>query len=525
MKYFLDKSELTSKIVSGINKLADNVAATMGPCGRNVILQQHGKNPIITKDGVTVSRFVELDDCFENACVAAVKQAAEETNTHAGDGTTTSIVLARALFTAAQPYLAAGAAPVELKRGMDEALAALVSALRQSAKPISKLEELRQIATISANNDELIGGVIAEAIDVVGKDGAILVKEGRQVKTELSFLEGFTFRSGLAASIFADNERTGSLKYEKPLLLVTDEKLTLVATLMPALEIAAREKRPLVIIAEDIAEQALASLIVNSTKGILKVVAIKAPAFGSERQACLEDLACAVGATFMTRTTDNDIGQIKLSDFGTCETIESNKFMTTIIGGAFEPEELSVRIDSLKSDIRQTDDLHKCEKLQERITRLASGVALIHVGGNTEIEMIETKHRIEDALAAVLSAQEEGIVAGGGVALLNARKALVGLQTSPIRQHGVAIVQKACEAPLRQMVANADGKPDLIVEKIVNSRSAEKGFNIVTGKFVDMLEDGIIDPVKVTRIALQNAISVIGTLITTSHAIVEETSA
>jgi len=521
MKEFLDNELLTAKTLAGVNKLADNVAATMGPRGRNVILQQEGKRPIVTKDGVTVSRFVDLEDPFEDAGAQIIKQAAEETNNTVGDGTTTSTVLARALLVAAQPHLAAGAPPIELKRGMDKALAALVEALKEKAVPVRTLQDLRHVATISANNDNVVGSVIAEAIDTVGKDGSITVKEGKSLQTELSFLEGFTIRSGLAAKILATNERTGSVKYSEPLILITDEKITKVDSMMPALELAAREKRPLVIIADEVAEAALASIITNSVKGTLKVIAIKPPAFGSERQSILEDLACAVGATFMTKVTGNDLKGVKLGDFGTCETLEANLFTTTIIGGEFDDEELSQRIESLQNEIAHTDDLHTCEKLQERITRLASGVAVIHVGGSTEVEMIETKHRIEDALSAVRSAQEEGIVAGGGTALLRASSVLKKLKVdNDVQSLGVSIVSKACEAPLRQMIVNACGNAELAIVDVLKSRDG-KGYNVATGKLVDMIQAGIIDPVKVTRVALQNAVSVAGTLITTSHAVLE----
>lgn len=521
MKKYDNTVSLNTKLMAGVNKLADNVAATMGPGGRNVMLKMKGHNPIITKDGVTVAKFVDLEDPFENAAAQVVKQAADETNTHAGDGTTTSTVLARAILVEAQRYLASGVSPVELKRGMDAAARSIIEQLKQESRDVTKLEDLKHVATISANNDSVIGELIAEAIDLVGKDGAITVKEGRQDRTSLETVEGFKVRSGLAAGIFATDERTGALRYDDPLLLITDEKIDHIQPLLPVLELAAREKKPLLVVAEEVTGEALAALITNAVRGTMKVAAIKAPAYGEERLNILEDMATAVGATFMSSVRGKNLEDIKLADLGVADFVEANKISTTVMGGMCDPDQLEARIAALKAELEVTEDLHECEKIQERITRLASGIAVIHVGGSTEVEMMETKHRIEDALEAVKSAQDEGIVVGGGLALINAREILddfVG--ENETQDLGAKIICKACEAPLRQMAENAGLSPDLVIE---TNRFAERdsGTDLSTGEQVDLFEAGIIDPVKVTRIALQNAVSVAGTLITTNHAIIE----
>lgn len=517
MKQYCSEQELNQRFLAGVEKLTKNVAATMGPRGRNVILQQKGKRPIITKDGVTVARFVDLDDPVENAAAQIIKQAAEETNTNAGDGTTTSTVLAHALLKESQKLLASGVSPIELKRGMDKAARAIIEQLKEDATPIQSLEDLRHVATISANNDKVIGELIAEAIDLVGKDGAITVKEGRQFETTLETVEGFKVRSGLAAGIFATDERTGALRYDDPLILITDEKIDFIEPLMPALELAARSKRPLLLVAEEVTGEALAALVTNAVRGTMKVAAIKAPSYGNERQAVLEDMAIAVGATYMSAMQGKNLSEIQLADLGEAEFAEANKVSTTIMGGKCDPEELDKRIEALKNELELTEDLHECEKIQERITRLASGIAVIHVGGSTEVEMLETKHRIEDALEAVKSAQDEGIVPGGGVAIINASQ--INVQTDNADQKlGSEIVRRACEAPLRQMAINAGEAPDLIINGF---GPGNFGFDLTTGEEVDLIEAGIIDPVKVTRVALQNAVSVAGTLITTNHAIIE----
>lgn len=520
-KIFSNGNDLNQKVLSGINKLADNVASTMGPRGRNVILQEKNKRPIITKDGVTVAKFVDLVDPIENAAAQIMKQAAEETANTAGDGTTTSTVLARAMLANAQKYLAAGMSPIEIKRGIDKTVAAIVDQLAEQSKPVTKLDDVKHVATISANGDSHIGELISQAVDLTGKDGAITIQEGRSLQTTLEIVEGFRFKGGIAAPQFITNERLGVMKYERPLFLVTDERVESVQQLLPTLELAAREKRPLIIIADDIFGEALAALIVNSIRGSMKVASIKAPSYGNDRRNILSDIAVAVGATFFSPQSGKSLGDIKLKDLGSAKTIESNKLWTTIVGGDGDSDTISNRIEMLKEEFKITEDIGECERIQERITRLSSGVAIIHVGGSTEVEMIETKHRIEDALEAVKSAQDEGIVEGGGVALLRAYSKLKAskiLFDNEQQEIAFQILNHVVEAPLRQMLANADEKADVIIEKI---KRGELGYNISTRKYCNLLEEGVIDPAKVTRIALQNASSVATTLMTTNFAVVE----
>ena len=520
MKYYENGQGLNSKILKGIDVLADNVASTLGPRGRNVILFHKEENiPVITKDGVTVAKFVELEDPFENVGVQIIKQAAEQTNTTAGDGTTTSTVLARAILKRAQKYLLAGASPIELKRGIDLAVEAIVENLKDMSSPIQSEEDIAHIATISANNDKSIGTLIATAVDRAGKDGSVLVEEARSLETSLDLIEGFRFNSGYAATAFITNERNGCVEYEDPMILVTDEKLEKVDQILPVLELAARENRPLVLVAGDVADQALAALIMNAVRGTMKVAAIKAPRYGEERRQILKDLCLSTQATMITREDSLQLKDVKLAHFGGCKKLTSDKGWTTIVGGKGDHNEIDKKIEALKTEIQQTESLKACERIQERITRLASGVAVIRVGAATEVEMIEKKHRIDDALEAVRSAQEEGIVSGGGVALIRATQNLEIECKNQDQKTGVIIVLEAVSEPLRQMAENAGVSPDVVVN-MVRQNSGTIGYDFVEGKLIDMISSGIIDPVKVTRCALQNAASVSSTLITTNHAIV-----
>lgn len=517
---FEDRRVLNEKLLSGVNKLADNVATTLGPKGRNVILKEKDKEPFITKDGVTVSVFVHLDDVFENAAVQILKQAASETNIAAGDGTTTATILAREIFSQAQRYLSAGASPIELKRGIDKAVEVIVENLKELSTPITSLEDVENIATISANNDPVIGKLIATAIDKAGADGAITVEEAKSMETSLDVIEGFRMPAGYVASAFVTDERRGAVKYDSPLLLITDARIDTVEQILPILETVSRDGRPLVIFAEEIEGQALAALIMNTVRGTMKIAAVKAPLYGEARKNMLNDLAVSTGATFITRDSGTKLRNAKLTDFGQCKSIDITKILTTVIGGKGNLKEIDKNIDLLKSELQQTDDLRECEKIQDRITKLAAGVAVINVGAATEVEMTEKKHRIEDALEAVKAAQEEGILPGGGVALLRAIKRLKVNTDNEDQALGVEIVKKAVLAPLRQMATNAGQSPDLIEAKVRKARK-NSGFNFRDFSTVDMYDAGIIDPLKVTRIALQNAASAAGTLITTSHAIIE----
>lgn len=520
-KVFANGSMLNNDIIAGINALADNVASTMGPRGRTVIIHQKDKSPFATKDGVTVSRHFALKDPVQNAAVQIMKQAAEETANTAGDGTTTSTVLARAILNESQKYLAAGISPVELKRGIDKVVEAIVEQLKISGKSVSTLDDIRNIATISANNDTVIGELLSQAIDLTGKDGAVSIKEGKALQTTLEVVEGFRFDGGFAASQFITSERLGVMKYDRPLFLITDERIDAIEQLMPILTLAGRKEQPLIIVADDITGSALAALIINAMRGSMKVAALKAPAYGRERFNILSDLALATGASFMTATAGKSLSDFKVADFGTAVSIESNKLRSTIIGGDGDAAALGNKIDALREELKITENMQECEKIQERVTRLSSGIAIIHVGGTTEVEMIETKHRIEDSLEAVRSAQEEGIVEGGGTALIRAfsklKKKNMGFSHSD-QESAFDIMSSVVEAPIRQMLLNAGESADVVIDRVKNKKT---GYNIATRKYCNLLDSGIIDPVKVGRVALQNAASVATTLMTTGYAIID----
>jgi chaperonin GroEL len=521
MKHYNQGFALNQKIIEGVDILADNVATTLGPRGRNVALYHKEQNvPVITKDGVTVAKFIELDDPFQNLGAQVIKQAAEQSVANAGDGTTTATVLARAILKGSQRYLTSGVSPVELKRGIDKAVTAVTERLTNMARPIQTEEDIRHIATISANNDKSIGTLIATAVDRAGKDGSVLVEEARSQKTSLDLIEGFRFDSGYASNTFINNKRTGTVEYDNPLILVSDEKVEHIEQIMKTLEIAARDNRPLVVISNEVEGQALAALIANAVRGTMKVAAVKAPKYGEERRNILKDLCATIGATFITREQGLTLKDVKLTHFGQCKKISLTKGWTTIVGGTGNHEEIDVRIDAIKNEIKQTDSLPECERLQERITRLASGVAVIKVGAATEVEMMEKKHRIDDALEAVRSAQEEGIIPGGGVALIRVTQGLFVETDNDEQSMGAQVVLQACEAPLRQMALNAGESPDIIVSE-VKSETDDTGYDFLNRCMVGTYEVGIIDPCKVTKCALQNAASAAGTLLTTSHAIVD----
>jgi len=512
---------LQQKILEGIDILADNVASTMGPRGRNVILHQKGRDPFITKDGVTVAKFVELEDVFQNAGAQILKQAAEQTNNFAGDGTTTATILARAILKHAQKYIIAGSSPVELKRGIDKAVEKVVKYIKNNSKPITSEQDIAHIATISANGDTVIGEMVATAVDRVGKDGSITIEDARSVESGLTVVEGFRFESGYLSPQFITDERRQLAKYDDLLILVTDSKIDMVDEILPVLEVVAREGRPFLIVAEDIEGQALAALIMNAMRGSMRIVAVKAPYYGEERRNVLKDLAISVGATFVSHESGMNLRDVKLSDLGGAKNIEISKRMTTIVDGKGDYELVEERINNLKQDIKHNDSLLECERIQERIVRLASGIAIIHVGAPTEVEMIEKKHRLEDALEAVRSAQEEGIIAGGGAILVQASTILNSDDVDNEEQKfGFEIIKEAIKEPLRQMALNSGASPDLILDEIENTENG-MGYDFVTGEFVDMYRAGIIDPAKVTRVALQNATSVASSLILANFAIIE----
>jgi len=519
-KQYQNGNRLQTQILDGVNKLADVVGSTLGPKGRNVLLHKKGLNPIVTKDGVTVAKFVDFDDPFENAGAQLIKQAASQTANLAGDGTTTSTILARAILNTAQKYISTGVSPVELKRGMDKALEAIVVKLQDISRPIESQEDIEHIAAISANNDVSIGKLISMAVEQAGHDGSISVEDGKSFETTLDVTEGFHFDSGFLANAFVTNQRRGSVEYDDPYILVTDHKIDKVQDILPILELVARESKPLVIVAEDIEGQALAALIMNTVRGTMKIVAVKAPRYGTERRKILNDLALSVGGTFVNRESGKKLSEVKLVDFGKCKKADILKYNTTFIGGNADWEKVEETIEDLKEQIKTNDNIQDCERMQERITRLASGVAVIRIGAATEVEMIEKKHRIEDALEAIKSAQEEGILPGGGVAFVRAIEDLEVEVDNEDQHLGVEILKKAAYEPIRQMATNAGESADIVVS-MIESEVGNCGYNFKNGEIVDMIEAGIVDPTKVARIALTNAVSVASILIITNYAIVE----
>ena len=520
-KHYGSGSDMNQKILNGINILADNVASTLGPRGRNVILQEKNKRPIITKDGVTVAEFVDLEDPIENAGAQIIKQAAMQTNLDAGDGTTTATVLSRAILTKAQKYISSGVPPIELQRGIEKAVEVVIDNLKEAAQPISCEEDIAHVATISANNDKAIGNLIGRAVSAAGKDGAITVEEARSHQTSLDLVEGFRMDSGYAATAFITDERRRAATYDNPLLLVTDEKIEHVQDIMGILELSAREGRPLVFISTEVEGQALAAMIMNAIKGTLKIAAVKAPRYGEERQNILKDLAISTGANFISRSQGRKLSEVKLTDFGTAARIDITRSQTTIVGGEGAQDLIDEQVEELKSDLIREENLHECEKIQDRIARLSSGIAIIRIGAATEIEMIEKKHRVEDALEAVRSAQMEGIIAGGGAALIRATTNLEVDVDNDDQLLGVEIIKGAVQAPLRQMALNAGRSPDIVCNTVLNLEG-NAGYNFLTDEVEDLMEAGVIDPVKVTRAALQNAASVAGTLLTTNYAVIEK---
>jgi chaperonin GroEL len=515
-----DNQTLQQKIINGANKLADNVASTLGPRGRSVLLQEKGQPPFITKDGATVAAFVACDDPFENASAQIIKQAAVETNNNAGDGTTTATVLARAILRESQRYIASGISPVEIQRGINLATIEVVNNLKEMSIPVTQLEDIEHIASISANNDSSIGKLISLAVDRVGQDGSITIEESRSLETSLDVTEGFRMDAGYCAAAFITDERRAVMRHNDPLILVTDYRISTVEDILPILEMVARDNRPLIIIAEDIEGQALAALIMNALRGTLKVAAIKAPFYGEERRQLLDDVALSTGATLITRESGHKLKETQLKDFGSAKFIESDKHHTTIVGGNSNLDEVEARIETIKAEIEQTDSIPEADSYQTRIVRLSSGVAVIMVGGATEVEMTERKHRIEDALSAVRSAQEEGIVPGGGSALLRASLTMAIVSDNSDQITGAMVVREACTEPIRQMALNAGVSPDLTVAKVLDAEFGH-GWDFREGKMTNLLKAGIIDPVKVTRIALQNAASCAGTLITTNFGIIQ----
>ncbi len=521
--HILFGNDIRHKLLSGANKLADAVASTLGPRGQNVILYKRGADPVITKDGVSVARIVELEDDYEQAAVEVLRQAALQTEKTSGDGTTTSTVLARAILTSANKHIAAGASSTEIKRGIDLAVTAVCDKIDEISQPVSSEEEIKHVASVSANGDETIGTLIAEAVDAAGKDGAITIEESRSLKTSLDVVEGFRFEGGYVSSQFVTDERRGTIEYRDALMLITDESLDNVEEMLPILEVAARDGRPLIIVAEEIEGQLLAALIMNRMRNGMKIAAVKAPRYGEERRWLLEDLAIVTGATLISKDSSVRLRNVKLKHLGSVKKIEIGKTRTTLADGQVDHDRLETKIESLKSLIEQIDDLREAQAYQDRITRLSSAVSIIKVGGATEIEVTEKKHRVEDALEAVRSAQEDGVVPGGGTALLKAAKNISINPDSEDQLRGAQALLEACFAPITQILKNAELSSDIVVNSLsYDNHETNVGFNVRTEKFEDLIETGVIDPAKTVKCALQNAASAAGTLLTTNCAVLRK---
>jgi chaperonin GroEL len=510
-----------NKMVNGVNVLADAVKITLGPKGRNVVLERSYGAPTITKDGVSVAKEIELKDRFENMGAQMVKEVASKTSDVAGDGTTTATVLAQSIIAEGMKYVAAGMNPMDLKRGIDKAVIAVVEELKKISKPCTTSKEISQVGAISANADESIGKTIAEAMDKVGKEGVITVEDGKGLENELELVEGMQFDRGYISPYFINNPDKQVSLLEDPYVLLHDKKISNIRDLLPLLEQVAKAGKPLLIIAEDIDGEALATLVVNNIRGILKTTAVKAPGFGDRRKAMLEDIAILTGGTVIAEELGLKLENAQLKDLGHAKRIEVGKDDTTIIDGGGEKAAIEARVKNIRKQVDDATSDYDKEKLQERVAKLAGGVALVKVGAATETEMKEKKARVEDALHATRAAVEEGIVPGGGVAYLRARAKLKNLKGENVDQDaGIKIVLRALEEPMRQIVANAGDEPSVVVNKVVKGKG-NFGFNAQTSEYGDLVAMGVIDPTKVARFALQNAASVAGLMLTTGAMVAE----
>lgn len=513
--------EARNKMLKGVNILANAVRVTLGPKGRNVILDKSFGSPVITKDGVSVAKEIELEDKFENMGAQMVKEVASKANDEAGDGTTTATVLAQNIINEGVKAVAAGMNPMDLKRGIDKAVIAAVAELKTLSQPCADSKAIAQVGTISANSDDEIGQIIANAMDKVGKEGVITVEEGQGLNNELDVVEGMQFDRGYLSPYFINNQEAGQVELDNPFILTIDKKVSNIRELLPVLEGVAKSGKPLLIIAEDVEGEALATLVVNNMRGIVKISAVKAPGFGDRRKAMLQDIATLTGGTVISEEIGMELEKATLEDLGTAKRIVITKDNTTIIDGAGEQGAIDGRVKQIRQQIEEATSDYDKEKLQERLAKLAGGVAVIKVGAATEIEMKEKKHRVEDALHATRAAVEEGVVPGGGVALVRVAAKLADLRgANEDQNHGIKIALRAMESPLRQIVSNAGEEPSVVVNQ-VKSGSGNYGYNAATGEYGDMLEMGILDPTKVTRSALQFAASV-GSLMITTEAMVTE---
>ena len=513
--------EARARMVEGVNILANAVKVTLGPKGRNVVLERSFGAPTVTKDGVSVAKEIELKDKLQNMGAQMVKEVASKTSDVAGDGTTTATVLAQAIVREGMKYVAAGMNPMDLKRGIDKAVTALVAELKKASKATTTSKEIAQVGAISANADEAIGKIIADAMDKVGKEGVITVEDGKSLESELDVVEGMQFDRGYLSPYFINNAEKQSALLENPFVLLFDKKITNIRDLLPVLEQVAKAQRPLLIIAEDVEGEALATLVVNTIRGILKVVAVKAPGFGDRRKAMLEDIAVLTGGKVIAEEVGLTLEKVSLADLGSAKRIEVGKENTIIIDGAGLTADIEARVKQVRVQIEEATSDYDREKLQERVAKLAGGVAVIKVGAATEVEMKEKKARVEDALHATRAAVEEGIVAGGGVALLRAKQSAGIIKGDNADQdHGIALVMKAIEAPLREIVYNAGGEASVVVNAVL-AGTGNYGFNAANDTYGDLIEMGILDPTKVTRTALQNAASVASLMLTTECMVAE----
>jgi chaperonin GroEL len=515
--------EARNSILNGVNILADAVKVTLGPKGRNVVIEKSFGAPNITKDGVTVAKEIELSDKFENMGAQMVREVASKTNDDAGDGTTTATVLAQAIFREGAKIVAAGLNPMDVKRGIDKAVEAVIAELKKLAKPIKDQKEIAQVGTISANNDPTIGKIIAEAMEKVGKEGVITVEESKTSETTLDVVEGMQFDRGYLSPYFVTNPDKMEAVLDNPYILIYDKKISSMKDLLPTLEKVVQKNKPLMIISEEVEGEALATLVVNKLRGTIHVCAVKAPGFGDRRKEMLQDLAVLTGGKVISEEMGDKLEAVRLEDLGQARKITVDKDNTTIVDGAGKKADVESRVKTIRAQIAETTSDYDREKLQERLAKLHGGVAVINVGAATEVEMKEKKARVEDALNATRAAVEEGIVPGGGTALLRASKVLETLKgTNPEQQAGISIVKRAIEEPLRQIAFNAGLEGSIVVDKVINNTAHAFGFNALTETYEDLIAAGVIDPAKVSRCALQNAASVASLMLTTETLIAEK---
>jgi chaperonin GroEL len=521
-KQVMFSTDAREKMLRGVNVLANAVKVTLGPKGRNVVIQKSFGAPRSTKDGVSVAKEIELEDAFENMGAQMIREVASKTNDKAGDGTTTATVLAQSIVQEGLKAVAAGMNPMDLKRGIDKAVTAVLADIKASSRKVSANSEIAQVGTISANGDQEVGDMIAKAMEKVGNEGVITVEEAKTAETELDVVEGMQFDRGYLSPYFITNADKMEVQLEEPLIMLHEKKLSSLQSMLPILEAVVQSGRPLLIIAEDIEGEALATLVVNKLRGGLRVAAVKAPGFGDRRKAMLEDIAVLTGGTVISEDLGIKLENVTIDMLGKAKKVTITKDDTTIVDGVGEKDAIEARIGQIKAQIETTTSDYDKEKLQERLAKLAGGVAVIRVGGSTEVEVKEKKDRVDDALNATRAAVEEGIVPGGGIALLKATKALEGLKGDNADQTaGIAIIRRAIQAPIRQIVENAGVEGSIVVGKVLENPSATYGFNAQTEEYVDMIQAGVIDPAKVVRTALQDAASVAGILITTEAAVAD----